>query len=70
MRGMALGKQKRERQETLWIPTGQFAKPPAHPCYKLLNTPLVGHQFDDFVEKTCAKFHAPRMGRAALAPSQ
>jgi transposase len=65
---MALGKRKHERQETLWIPTGQIAKPPAHPFYKRLNRILVGRQFDDFVEKICAKFYAPKMGRPGLAP--
>ncbi|MBI4471130.1 MAG: transposase [Acidobacteria bacterium] len=68
MRAMALGKRKREQQETLWIPTGQIAKPPAHPFYKRLNTILVEHQFDDFVEKICSKFYAPKMGRPGLAP--
>jgi len=68
MRGMALGKRKCERQETLWIPTGQVAKPPSHPFYKRLDGILAGHGFDDFVEKICAKFYAPRMGRPGLAP--
>jgi transposase len=68
MRGMALGKRKRERQETLWIPTGQVAKSPSHPFYQRLDGILVEHGFDDFVEKICAKFYAPRMGRPGLAP--
>ena len=68
MRGMALGKRKCERQETLWIPTAQVAKPPSHPFYKRLDAILADHQFDDFVEKICAKFYAPRMGRPGLAP--
>jgi transposase len=65
---MALGKRKREQQETLWIPTGQISKPPAHPFYKRLSTVLGEQQFDDFVEKICAKFYAPKMGRPGLAP--
>ena len=68
MWAMALGKRRRERQETLWIPTGQVAKSPSHPFYKRLDAILVDHQFDDFVEKICAKFYAPRMGRPGLAP--
>lgn len=68
MRGMALGKRKRERQESLWIPTGQVAKSPSHPFYQRLDGILVGQGFDDFVEKVCAKFYAPKMGRPGLAP--
>jgi transposase len=68
MPAMALGKRKHERQETLWIPTRQISKPPAHPFYKRLNSILVEHHFDDFVEKICAKFYAPKMGRPGLAP--
>jgi len=68
MRGMALGKRKRERQETLWIATGQVARPPSHPFYQRLDAILMDQQFDDFVEKICAKFYAPRMGRPGLAP--
>jgi len=41
MRDMALGKRKRERQETLWIATGQVAKAPSHPFYKRLDAILV-----------------------------
>ena len=68
MRGMALGKRKRERQESLWIPTGQVAKSPSHPFYQRLDGILVGQEFDDFVEKVCAKFYAPKMGRPGVAP--
>jgi len=68
MRAMALGKQERERQETLWIATAQVAKPPSHPFYKRLDAILADHRFDDFVEKICAKFYAPRMRRPGLAP--
>ena len=68
MRDMALGKRKRERQETLWIATGQVAKPPSHPFYQRLDAILADHRFDDFVENICAKFYAPRMGRPGLAP--
>ena len=65
---MAMGKRKRERQETLWIPTGEMPTPPAHPFYQRLNTILTKHGFDEFVEKLCAKFYAPKMGRPGLVP--
>jgi transposase len=51
---MTMGKNKHERQETLWIPTGQMPTPPAHPFYRRLNSILTQHGFDDFVEKLCA----------------
>lgn len=65
---MAIGKRKGERQETLWIPTSEIPKPPAHPFYKQLNSILSQHGFDGFVEKLCAKFYAPKMGRPGLIP--
>lgn len=65
---MAIGKRKGKRQETLWIPTSVIPKPPAHPFYKQLNFILNQHGFDGFVEKLCAKFYAPKMGRPGLVP--
>ena len=65
---MAIGKRKRERQETLWIATQEIPTPPAHPFYHRLNEILKKNQFDDFVEGICAKFYAPRMGRPGLIP--
>jgi transposase len=65
---MAIGKRKRKRQETLWIPTNEITKPAAHPFYRRLNSVLDKNKFDDFVEEICAKFYAPKMGRPGLAP--
>jgi transposase len=65
---MAIGKRKGKRQETLWIPTSEIPKPPAHPFYKQLNFILNQQGFDGFVEKLCAKFYAPKMGRPGLIP--
>jgi len=65
---MAIGKRKRKRQETLWIPTQEIPAPPAHPFYRRLNSILAKHGFDNFVEEICAKFYAPKMGRPGLAP--
>jgi transposase len=65
---MAIGKRKHARQETLWIPTGQIAAPPAHPFYRRLNEILTQNEFDGFVEQLCAKFYAPKMGRPGLIP--
>lgn len=65
---MAIGKRKRKRQETLWIPTNEIPAPPAHPFYRRLNSILTTNGFDDFVEEICGKFYAPTMGRPGLAP--
>jgi len=65
---MAMGKRKRERQETLWIPKGEIPTPPAHPFYQRLDSVLRQHGFDDFVEQICTKFYAPEMGRPGLIP--
>jgi transposase len=65
---MAIGKRKRERQELLWIPTGQIPEPPAHPFYQRLDTILTKNAFDDFVQQICARFYAPKMGRPSLIP--
>jgi transposase len=65
---MAIGKRKRKRQETLWIPTNEIPNAPAHPFYRRLNSVLTKHGFDDFVEEICAKFYAPTIGRPGLAP--
>jgi transposase len=65
---MTIGKRKRKRQETLWIPTNEIPNAPAHPFYRSLNTVLTKHGFDDFVEDICAKSYAPKMGRPGLAP--
>ena len=65
---MAIGKRKRARQETLWIPTGTIPAPAAHPFYRRLNEILTQNEFDKFVEQLCAKFYAPKMGRPSLIP--
>jgi transposase len=65
---MAIGKRKHQRQETLWIPTGEIPEPPAHPFYQRLEAILTKNAFDDFVQQICARFYAPKMGRPSLIP--
>jgi len=65
---MAIGKRKREQQETLWIPTGEIPAPPAHPFYRRLNVILAQNEFDEFVERISAMFYAAKMGRPGLIP--
>ena len=63
---MAMGKKKRRQQKDLWVATSEMPVPPGHPFYVALEDLLKKHQFDDFVERRCAQFYAPRMGRPSL----
>jgi hypothetical protein len=57
-----------EKQEDIWIASGDVARSPGHPFYQRLNELLDEEKFDEFVEGLCRKFYAPRMGRPGLAP--
>jgi transposase len=66
---MAMGKRKRQRQQSLWVETGRLAKGPSHPFYRRLNQILAERRFDDFVEATCQRFYSARVGRPSLPPA-
>ena len=62
---------KREGEQTpLWVVTADLPKSPGHPFYARLNALLDAHYFDRFVEKTCRRFYAARMGRPSLTPGR
>ena len=63
-----MGKKKRRQQKDLGVGTSEMPVPPGHPFYVALEDLLKKHQFDDFVERRCAQFYAPRMGRPSLEP--
>ena len=66
---MAMGtRQKRQRQEELWVATATLARPASHPFYERLNRLLDEAGFDEFVEPLCQPFYAETMGRPGLAP--
>ena len=65
---MSMGKRKRVRATELWVPTTDLPLAPSHPFYRRLNDILRAGDFDGFVERTCQKFYAARMGRPSLAP--
>src|SRR5271169_1777499 len=66
---MGMGtRQGQEKQEDIWIASGDVARSPGHPFYQRLNELLDEDKFDQFVEGLCRKFYAPRMGRPGLAP--
>lgn len=62
-----LGKRKRDRQDHLFVATGDLAKSPGHVFYDKLNELLAKHGFDDFAENVCAPFYQDG-GRPGLAP--
>jgi transposase len=65
---MAMGKRRRDRQSTMWVPTTELPTSASHPFYARLNRLLRDGGFDDFAEARCASFYAATMGRPGLAP--
>jgi hypothetical protein len=66
---MAMGKRKKERQQSLFIPASDLPRTAAHPFYAKLNEVLAGWKFDPFVEELCATFYAQKLGRPSLEPA-
>jgi len=65
---MAMGKQKTERQQELWIAATEMPESPGHPFYRRLNEFLAQEGFDRFVEGLCEKYYAETMGRPSIPP--
>jgi len=67
---MAMGtRQKRERQQGLWIATSEVVETPANAFYDRLNQILDDHRFDAKVERLCRKFYKKSpYGRPSMAP--
>jgi transposase len=65
---MSMGKRKRQRTTELWVPTTDLPVAPSHPFYRRLNDILRAGDFDGFVERSCQRFYAARMGRPGLPP--
>jgi transposase len=59
---MSMGKRKRDRQPTMWVPSTDRPTAASHPFYRRRNQLLREHDFDDFVEAQCASFYAETMG--------
>jgi hypothetical protein len=53
---MSMGKRKRDRQPTMWVPTTELPTAASHPFYRRLNRLLREYGFDDFVEAQCSAF--------------
>jgi transposase len=66
---MAMGtREKRERQEDLWVVTSEVVGTPAHAFYDRLNQILDQHHFDRNVEQLCRRYYKGRRGRPSIAP--
>ena len=67
---MAMGtRQKRERQQDLWIATSEVVKTPGNAFYDRLNDILDEHKFDQRGEHLCRKFYKKsQYGRPSVAP--
>jgi transposase len=65
---MALGRRKTERQQELWVATGDVARAPRHVFYGRLNQLLGEAGFDAFVEKLCEPHYVGGKGRPGIPP--
>lgn len=64
---MALGKRKREEQES-WVATSDLPTSPGHPFYQKLNGLLAEAGFDAYVEKLSEPHYAKDVGRPGIPP--
>ena len=65
---MAMGtRQKRERQQDLWIAASDVVETPANAFYDRLNQILDEHKFDAKVERLCHKFYKKESATAGPA---
>ena len=63
---MGMGKRKRSKQDSLFIPTASLARSSSHDFYERLNQVLSADGFDDFVEDLCEPFYTE--GRPRIPP--
>ena len=63
-----MGKRKRFKQDSLFIPTASLARSSSHDFYERLNQVLSADGFDDFVEDLCEPFYVQGKGRQRIPP--
>ena len=61
-------RQKRQRQQPLWIATEEVVRTPAHAFYERLNCLLEARRFDEHCEHLCRRFYKGPYGRPSIAP--
>lgn len=66
---MAMGEEKRDRQETMWVETSLLPRAPGHPFYERLNEVLKKHGFTEFAEEECRQYYAEKLGRPSIPPT-
>ena len=64
---MAMGKDRRELEQALFVDAGSLAQAPGHPFYERLSAALDFHDLTTFVEERCARFYAEE-GRPSIPP--
>ena len=65
---MAMGRQKKEQQDDIWVATTQLVQTPSHPFYERLESLLAQHGFEAMLEGECAQYYARVMGRPSMPP--
>src|SRR5687767_4450039 len=67
---MAMGKRRRETQESLFLATDRLPKAAGHPFYERLNQLLAEVDFDTWVEDRCREHYAAdgAAGRPSIPP--
>lgn len=65
---MAMGRRKKQQQESFWIPADKVVGGPGHPFYRKLNEVFEAHGFDRYVEGLCEKFYHEELGRPGIPP--
>ena len=67
---MAMGKRRRETQESLFIATNRLPKAAGHPFYERLNQLLAEADFDTWIESRCREHYAAdgSSGRPSIPP--
>ena len=61
-------REKRRKQESLWVAAADLPRTAGHPFYQRLNRFLGEQRFDEFCEQRCARFYANEVGRRGLMP--
>jgi len=66
---MGMGRRKdREKQQDLWVASGEIVATPGHVFYERLNTVLNAEKFDQRVEAMCGKYYKSSSGRPSITP--
>ena len=67
---MAMGRRRRETQESLFIATDRLPKAAGHPFYERLNQLLAEAGFDGWIEERCRQYYAAEgsAGRPSIPP--